>query len=153
MFDARQPVLDQGQDGRQVQMFVAGGVFSEIGVGQLEEGGGGTEAFAAQMNKRPRELDQAFVKGAVGAVPVLQPQVLQNIVGLVKKPAVKLVKVAQIMRIGAAGGGVPDQAGNAFALVAHPMRLPERGPKPQINFFPFTPGGFPLRSVAWLNQF
>jgi hypothetical protein len=103
-------------------MFMDRRVFFEIGEGELKQGGGGLGPAFLHVNKRAGQLNQAFVKGTVRTVFVLEPQMLQYLMGLVKKLAVETFKKAEVMRIECLPVMGSDHFGNAFAL-AHRFSL------------------------------
>ena len=72
------------------------------------------------MNKCARQLDQSLVKRAIGPVPVFEPKLFQNIVRLVKLPAIEAVKVTLIKGINSTGDPLAHHARDSFGFVAHP---------------------------------
>ena len=83
------PALDHAARGIEIQSFVLERIFFEVGQGQLEQCRRRTQMIFLQMHKRAGELNQALVKRAVRAVFVLQPDVLEDFVRLVKKLAIE----------------------------------------------------------------
>jgi len=59
---------------------------------QFEQSGGRTKPALLQVNKGARQLDQSFVKSAIGPMPVFEPKLFQNVVRLVKLPAIEQSK-------------------------------------------------------------
>jgi len=98
-------------------------IFFEICQGQFEQRGGGLRVIPLQMHKRAGELNQALVKRAVGAVFVLQPEMLKDFVRLVKKLAVKTMKIANVMLVEFVSLMLLNQRGDVFVLVAHAFRV------------------------------
>jgi hypothetical protein len=118
-FQKGEPMLDERQDGGYGQVLVRAGVSAQIRGGQFEQGGGRTKPALLQVNERARQLDQPLVKSAVSPLPVLEPKLFQNIVRLVKFPAIEAVKITLIKWIKPACGAVPDHARDSFSFVAH----------------------------------
>ena len=52
-----------------------------------------------QMNESTSELNQAFIKVAIGAVPVFQPQFLQDFMGFEIKLLIETVEITQVMGV------------------------------------------------------
>lgn len=75
------------------------GVFAQVTVGELEQGNGRVPAFFLNMNKRAGELDERFIKEAIGGAALLQPELLQDFVCLEKKLLIEAIKEAKVMRI------------------------------------------------------
>ena len=71
------------------------------------------------MNKRTRQLNQALVKIAARPVPVQQPEILQNIVGLVEQLPVETIEIAQIARIQLLAGEPCHHLRHFAALMRH----------------------------------
>jgi hypothetical protein len=69
--------------------------------------------------KRTGQLYQSLIEGTVRAVLVLEPQMLQDFMGLIEKLLVETLKIAQIMRVQFLSVMIGDHLGNAFALAAH----------------------------------
>ena len=64
-------------------------VIPEARARQLEKRGGGTESASFQMDKRARELNESFVKRAVGPLATGQPKLFQDIMRFVNRPRLK----------------------------------------------------------------
>jgi len=122
-FEQVKPVLDQGLDADQIQLLVESGELDEIGLGQLEQRGGGAEAVLLQMDKSAGELDEALVKIAVDALAIRQPQVFQDVVRLVELLFVEEHKVSGIAGIHARARKLGGQFGHALTLFAHGRSL------------------------------
>jgi hypothetical protein len=75
------------------------------------------------MHKRAGELDQSLVKRAVRAVLVLQPDVLEDFVRLVKKLAVETVKKTDVVLIKFVSLVLFHQCGDAFVFATHGFRV------------------------------
>ncbi len=76
-----------------------------------------------QMHKRAGELNQALVKRAVGAVFVLQPDVFEDFVRLVKKLAIETVKKAGVMPVEFVPLMLFHQCGDAFVFATHAFKV------------------------------
>jgi len=113
-FQQAQPMLNQRHDSRQGQMLVRAGVLAQIRQGQFEQGGGRSKPLLLQVDESARQLDQSLIKSAVGPLPVFEPKLFQNIVRLIKLPAIKAVKIALIKWIKPGGRVVPDPNCDSF---------------------------------------
>jgi len=118
-----QPALNQLPRRDKIQVLVFAGIFFKIGRRQSEQRGGGTRVIPLQMHKRAGELNQAFVKRAVRTVLVLQPDVFEHLMRLVKKLAVETVKIADVMLIQFVSLMLFHQCGDAFVFAAHGFRV------------------------------
>src|SRR6266567_2196122 len=78
---------------------MAGRVFAQVGLRQFEQSNRGTGAVFLQVNKRPGQLDQAFVKQTVRTLSLGQPKLFENFVGFEKKLAVKTLEIAKVMSV------------------------------------------------------
>ena len=76
-----------------------------------------------QMHKRAGELDQTFVKRAVQAVFVLDPDVFEDFMRLVKKLAVETIKIADVMPVEFVSLVLFHQRGDAFVFATHGFRV------------------------------
>ena len=76
-----------------------------------------------QMYERAGQLNQPFVKHSVGPVFVLEPQVFQHFVRLVKKLAVETVKIADVVLVEFVSLVLFDQRGDAFVFATHGFRV------------------------------
>jgi acyl carrier protein len=123
-------MFDQRQDRVNIQALVLAGVLAKVRAGQFEQGGGRTEPVLLQVNERARQLDQSLVKSAVGAVPIFEPKLFQNIVRLIILPAIEAVKITLIIGIKPAVRAAPNHARDSFVLVAHHLTIapPVRNP-------------------------
>jgi len=119
LFQAGVPMCDQFQNCGNLQMLVLAGVFRQIRSRQFEQGGRRTKPVLLQVDKGARQLDQAFVKSAVGAVPVLEPKLFQDIMRLVIQAFIKIIEVALVIRIKPAGQGWPNHVRDPLALIFH----------------------------------
>ena len=99
------------------------GIFFEVGMGQFEQGGGGLRMIFLQMHKRAGELNQPLVKRAVRTVLVLQPDVFEDFVRLVKKLVVETVKKADVMLVEFVSLVLFHQRGDAFVFATHPFKV------------------------------
>ena len=114
----RQPAGNELLHAGNVELRVARGILTQIGGGELEQGGGGTQAVFLQMHKRAGQLDEALEKISVRAVPVDEPQIFQHFVRLVEKLAVEAVEITKIARVESAIAKRRNLRGDARALVA-----------------------------------
>ena len=111
-------------------------ILFQIGLGEFEQRGGGAQPVLLQMHERARELDEAFVKISIRAVPVGQPQIFEHVMCLVKKLAVEAIEIAKIMGVEFLSPEGFDHRGDADALVTHGFRLkPDAlSPKTKVAF-------------------
>ena len=79
--------------------------------------------ISLQMHKRASELDQALVKSSVRAVFVLNPDVFEDFVRLVKKLAVETIKIADVMLVELVSLVLFHQRGDAFVFATHGFRV------------------------------
>ena len=75
------------------------------------------------VHKRPGQLDQAFVKRAVRPVLVLQPDMLEYFVRLVKELAIETVEITHVMPVQFMSRVVFHQVGDAFVFAAHGFKV------------------------------
>ena len=122
-FQASEPVSDQPASGCNVQSLVLVRIFFEIRQRELEQRGGGARAVLLQMHKCAGQLNQPFVKRAVGSVFVLEPQIFQHFVRFVKKLPVEAIEIAGVMRVEFLSSEGFDPGGDAGALVTHDESL------------------------------
>ena len=101
-------------------------ILFQIGSGELEQCRRRTQMVPLQMHERAGQLDQAFVKRAVRAMPVMNPQMFQHLVGLVKKLPVEAMEKSEVMRIEFSVIETLDHRGDAFALAAHGFKVKSR---------------------------
>ena len=118
-----EPVSNQLTRRVQIQPLMFARIFFEVGQGQFEQRGGGLRMIPLQMHKRAGELNQALVKRAVGAVFVLQPEMLKDFVRLVKKLAVETIKKADVMLVEFVSLMLFHQRGDTFVFAAHAFRV------------------------------
>lgn len=104
-------------------MFMDRGIFFEVGEGELKQRDGGLWPAFLHVNKGAGQLDQTLVKGAIRAVFVLKPQMLQHFMGLVKQLAVETLEITEVMRVEFLPVMIGDHLGNAFAFAAHGVRV------------------------------
>ena len=104
---------------------VQGGISLQIGPCQPEQGRCRAQAVLLQMDERPSQLDEAFVKISIRSLPVLQPQILQHVVRLVKFLVIELLEVTGVMSV--QFFMMFHERGDAFALVAHADTLKFKG--------------------------
>ena len=102
---------------------MAGWIFFEINLRELEHGGSRSQPVLLQMHECTSELDETLVKVTIRTLPVSQPKIFQHIMRLVKLLTIEQHKIAGITRVHPAtdeGGG---QCGDSFMLTAHPNSL------------------------------
>src|SRR5579863_6627169 len=75
------------------------------------------------MHKGARQLDQPLVKIPIRSFPVDQPQILENIVRLVKQLAVKAIEITEVMGIQILSLKGLDHLGDPRALVTHAPKI------------------------------
>jgi len=122
-FQQREPMFNQRQDSRHGQTLVRASVSAKIRAGQFEEGRRRSKPVLLQVNESARQLDQSFVKSAVGPAPVFEPKLFQHIVRLIKLPAIEAVKISLIKWIKPGGRFMPDHARKSFTLDAHGLKI------------------------------
>jgi hypothetical protein len=105
------------------------GVWAQIRGGQFEQRTSRAGAVLLQVNKSARQLDQPLVKSAVGPLPFFEPKLFQDIVRLVKLPAIKAVEIPPIVRFKPAGGNMPNQSRDSFSFGAHRPKIKQILPK------------------------
>ena len=79
------------------------------------------------MNKGAGQLDQGLVKIAIGFEPHLQPEILEDLVRLIKLLMIEAVEIAQVARIQVPALEGFDEAGDAGAFMTHPGIIPGPG--------------------------
>jgi hypothetical protein len=109
-------MIDQGEDGGEIKVVVGGRKGRDIGAGEFEERHGGTRTIFLEMNESAGELDEAFVEGAFASFTDGEPEMLKNVVGLVKELAVEIIKVGGKVGIEALAVKVGDHGGDFLAL-------------------------------------
>src|SRR5439155_20129345 len=95
-FQSLPPVADQPQNVIDCQSLVNRRIFLQIGICQLQQGHGGLKPAFLQMHKGAGQLDESFVKRAVRAVAIRQPELLQNIMGFVKQTLIETLEVTKV---------------------------------------------------------
>lgn len=124
-FQQMQPISDQDAYAADVQLMMDGRKRFQVGLGELEQGGGGAEPVLLQVHKGPGELDQALVKISIGTFAVRQPKIFQNIVRLIELLFVEEHEITGISRVHAFAAELGGQRGDAlgFGNFAHDRRL------------------------------
>src|ERR1017187_7051250 len=112
-------------------MFVR--IFFEVRQRELEQRSGGARTIFLQMDKCAGQLNQPLVKRSVGSVFVLEPQIFEHVVRLVKKLAVETIEITEVMRVEFLFAEGLDQGGDACALVTHGLRLKSEARSPKQN--------------------
>jgi hypothetical protein len=84
-----------------------------------------------QMHKRAGELNQTLVKRAVRAVFVLQPDVFEDLVRLIKKLAIETIKKTDVMLVELVSLMLFHQRGDAFVFAAHDSKVKPRVQSPK----------------------
>jgi hypothetical protein len=103
----------------QIQTLITGRIFLQIRIGKFEQRDGRPQTILLQMDKCPRQLNQAFVEGIIDRVPLGQPELLEHVVRLVKQLPVETFEVTQIMRIQACALQARDQSRNFTRFFTH----------------------------------
>lgn len=93
------PFDDQPQDGLNIKAFKRGGILLEIALGQFEKGFRGFEPVLLQMHKRACELNEPLEKQIARSLPLGQPKLFENVVGLIIELLVEALEVTQVMGI------------------------------------------------------
>ncbi len=117
------PALDRAARGIEIEPFVLEWVFFKVGQGQFEQCRRRTQMIFLQMHKRTGELNQAFVKRAVRAVFIVQPDVLEDFVRLVKKLVIKAMEIADVILVELVSLMLLHQLGDAFVFATHGFRV------------------------------
>jgi len=118
-----QPAGDQLTHRCKVQSLVRRRVFLKICPRQLEQRGGGTQMVPLKMHKRPGELNQPLVKTSVYAVPILEPEMFENLVRLEIFPPVEQLEITGVMRVERSVPELTGHRGDAFSFVAHTRKV------------------------------
>jgi len=84
-------------DLRHVEVVMAERVAAQVGQGEVEEVRGGAEPFLLQVDVGPGELDQPLVEIAVGLALAAEPELLEDVVGLVVELPVEAVEIARVV--------------------------------------------------------
>jgi len=111
------PVGNQSQNGNQVQVFVASGIFFQVRPRQFEQRRCRTQAVLLQMHESAGQLNQSLVEIPIHAVTIRQPQILKNVVRLVKFLLVEQRKIPGIPRVHPIRRELPGQFCDAFMFV------------------------------------
>ena len=101
-------------------------ILFQVGAGESEQSGSGAQVVSLQMHERAGQLNEPFEKRAVRAVLVVEPQMFQHLVGLVKKLFVETMEITEIMRVEWFIVESLNHRGDAFALAAHGFSLNRR---------------------------
>src|SRR5580698_11486622 len=112
-----------------IQPIMLAWIFLEVRAGQFEERRRRTQAIFLQMHEGARQLDEPFVKRAVRAVLVWKPDMLQDIMRLVKKLPVEAMKVTRIMRVNLLSAMRLHHRGHACTFAAHILTLQKKTEK------------------------
>jgi hypothetical protein len=122
-FEFAEPFLNQPPQCQQVQPVQNIGIRFQILPGEAEESGGGSEPVFLQVNKGPRQLNQAFVEVTFRPLPLAEPDRLDNVVRLEEKLVIKTLEISQIMRIEVSSPKCFDQLFNFAVFFTHVMFL------------------------------
>ena len=103
-----------------IQHVVPVGKILHIRLCQGEQSRSRTQTSLLHMNKSPGELNQALVEQTIGCVPIGQPELLENLVGLVEQLPIKALdkryQVPGVVLIATSGS---DQLADSLRFAAH----------------------------------
>ena len=99
------------------------GVFSKIGLGELEECGRRAKPVLLQVDKCPGELDQSLVKIAVHSMPIRKPKVFENVMLLIIFLLVEQYKISGVTWIHTGTGKLRCEFRHALVLFTHQSRV------------------------------
>lgn len=109
------PVGDQVEHDPEIDTFALRGVGAQAGFGEAEEGVRGSEPVFFQVHEGAGELDQALVKLGQRTSAFPEPEVLQDVVGLVIVAPVEAGEPSGVTRVEPLGVLDPE-VGDAFGL-------------------------------------
>jgi hypothetical protein len=124
-FNLIEPALDEVENMGDIEILVPGWVFRYIRLGQSKERRGGFKTFLLQMDEGAGELNEAFVKEIVRLTPLRQPQLLEDIVRLIKELLIKALEIPQIMRVHVLPAQTLNHGSDAGRFFAHGQKLNE----------------------------
>lgn len=113
------PGFDEPQNGGDVQMFVDGGIFLEVGLGEFKQGSRGPQTGFFQMHESPGKLDEALIEGMFWPVAVGKPELFEHFMGFEVKSAIEAFKKAEIMGVQILSVAVFDEGGDFGIFFGH----------------------------------
>jgi len=120
------PGFNESEDGGDVQVFVNGGIFLEIGLGEFEQGSRGPQTVFLEVNERARKLDETLIERVFGAMPVRKPELFEDFVGFKVKAAVEAFKKAEIIGVQILPTARLDEGVNFGVFFGHMNRVMQR---------------------------
>lgn len=94
-----QTVLDHRQHALDIQPLMGGRILPQVGSRQPKQRHCRPRSLLLPMDKGARKLDQPFVEGAVGALPLRQPKRFQHLVRLEESAPAEGLEKAQVARV------------------------------------------------------
>jgi hypothetical protein len=91
-----EPMIDQANHAGEVDSFVFGGIWLEVGAREAKKRDGGLEAVFLEMHKRAGELDERFEEVVIRAATFLKPEMFEDIVRFVELLAIEVHEVGVI---------------------------------------------------------
>jgi len=91
------PGFNEPQNSGNVKVFVYGGIFLEVGLGEFEQGGRGAQAVFLQVDERARQLNQPFIKQPIWLSPSREPKLFEHVVRFEVQALVETFKKGQIL--------------------------------------------------------
>ena len=111
-----QPLVDQSNDRLQIEIFVFWGVSHEVGTGKPKQGGRGFQAVLLKVHKGSGKLNEGFKEIVIGTVPLLEPEIFQRIMCLIKLLAIEEIKIGIIRRARSARTGRVQETVDVLCL-------------------------------------
>jgi hypothetical protein len=121
------PGFNEPQDGGDIQMFVDGGIFPEVGLGEFEQRGRGPQTVFLQVDERTRKLNEALIEGMFRAMAVREPELFENFMGFEEKAAIEAFKKAEIMGIQILSVALFDKGDDLGIFFGHMNSVIEMG--------------------------
>lgn len=118
------PGGDEGERFPQIQLEKPRGVRGQVRLGQSKEGIRRSEAALLEVHEGASQLDQPLVEAGPGLPAFAQPEVFEDIVGLVVFAAVEAGEPAGVTGVEASGVG-HEEMGDAIRF-GHPRRVAHR---------------------------
>jgi hypothetical protein len=117
--DLSEPGVDQLNYRGDIEAFVDGGKFREIGAGELEERRGGCGPALLQMDECAGKLDEALIKCGGRVAAVGQPEFLEDFVGFVEQLVVEALEEGKVMGIEIPPAAVLDEGRDFGGFIGH----------------------------------